>query len=371
MRRAFTGSVYQVMYGRCRQFVPSICHSTGFHTSIVNNTVSAKKFVFSKRFNGLPQHDNFSLEVEELPELKAGDVLCEALYLSVDPYMRPYSLGWPLGTTMKGGQVAKVVESKNDKFPIGSLLVGYLGWRTHTVINPDIKSKNFMEEITQLPELGSLCPSVGLGAVGMPGNSAYFGFLEICKPKPNDVVVVSGAAGAVGSLVGQIAKIKGCRVIGFAGTNDKVKWLENELGFDRAFNYKVCDLKSSLKEAAPNGVDCYFDNVGGPLSVAVRSHMNDFGRISVCGAISLYNDTTPTLVPCVEPAMVFKQLKMEGFLIHRWTNRFQEGMSQMLTWIQEGKIKIKETHTEGFENMPQAFIDMLKGGNLGKAIVKA
>ncbi|XP_045032342.1 prostaglandin reductase 1 [Daphnia magna] len=360
-----------LVYDTCRWILPSTCHSVGFHSTTIKEAISAKKFVFTKRFQGLPQLDNFSLEKEELPELKPGDVLCEALYLSVDPYMRPYSLSWPLGTTMKGGQVSKVIESKNEKFPVGSLLVGYFGWRTHTVVNPDVRSKDFMEQITVLPNLGTLCPSVGLGAVGMPGNSAYFGFLEICKPKHGDVVVVSGAAGAVGSLVGQIAKIKGCHVIGFAGSDEKVKWLTDELGFDNAYNYKTCDWKSSLKEGAPNGVDCYFDNVGGQLSVAVRSHMNDFGRISVCGAISLYNDTVPTLVPCVEPAMVFKQLRMEGFLVHRWTHRFLEGMGQMSTWIQEGKIKIKETHTNGFENMPAAFIDMLKGGNFGKAIVKA
>lgn len=319
------------------------------------------------------------MQQEELPGLKDGEILCEALYLSVDPYMRPYSANWPLGCTMKGGQVARVLESKNAKYPSGSMLVAYFGWRTHTVVNPDeqkskaAKTGDMFGMITQLPDLGNLSPSVGLGAVGMPGNSAYFGFLEICKPKAGDVVVVSGAAGAVGSLVGQIAKIKNCKVIGYAGSDDKVKYLVDELGFDYAFNYKkeaADKWKSSLKQSAPNGVDCYFDNVGGHLSTAIRSHMAPYGRISVCGAVSNYNETAPTMAPCPEPILVFRQIRMEGFLINRWVDRFDEGLLQMSQWIQEGKIKVKETQTEGFENMPKAFIDMLQGGNTGKAIIK-
>lgn len=232
---------------------------------------------------------------------------------------------------------------------------------------------SMMGAIQKLPDLGGLSPSLGLGAIGMPGNTAYFGFLEICQPKPGDVVVISGAAGAVGSLVGQIAKIKGCYVIGFAGHDDKVKWLVEELGFDKAYNYKTADWTASLKEAAPNGVDCYFDNVGGPFSSTVRNHMKDFGRISVCGAISVYNDDpfNPTVAPCAEPNFVFKQIKMEGFLVSRWIDRWQEGLTAMAQWISEGKIKVRETYTEGFEKMPEAFMGMMTGTNTGKAIIKA
>jgi len=272
---------------------------------------------------------------------------------------------------MVGGQVAKVIQSKNERYPLGTQLVGYFGWRTHTIVNPDNTTADMTGQLTVLPDIGDLSPSLGLGALGMPGNSAYFGFLEICQPKPKDVVVVSGAAGAVGSMVGQIAKIKGCHVIGFAGTDDKVNWLLEDLGFDNAYNYKTANWKQSLMEAAPKGIDCYFDNVGGKFSTAVRSHMKHYGRISVCGAISMYNDTSPTLAPCIEPSLIFKQLRMEGFLVQRWLDRHQEGTNQMAQWVKEGKIKVRETYTEGFENMPQAFIDMLAGSNTGKAVIKA
>lgn len=220
-----------------------------------------------------------------------------------------------------------------------------------------------------LPELGSLSLGLGVGALGMPGNTAFFGFLEICQPKKGDVLVVSAAAGAVGSLVGQIGKIKGCKVIGFAGSDDKCEWLEKELGFDKAINYKTTDIAKSLKEAAPEGVDCYFDNVGGELSSIVIQQMRLFGRISVCGAISGYNDEEIQVV-APQRFFIWNQLKMEGFIVHRWTDRWMEGINQMLEWIKEGKIKVEETVTDGFENMPQAFIDMLNGKNTGKALVK-
>lgn len=203
----------------------------------------------------------------------------------------------------------------------------------------------------------------------MPGNTAYFGFLEICKPKEGETVVVTAAAGAVGCLVGQIAKIKGCHVIGFAGTDEKCKLLESEFGFDKAINYKVGDMTEELKKAAPKGVDCYFDNVGGELSSIIIEKMNFFGRISVCGSISGYNDQK-IMVPAPQIAFIFKQLTMEGFLVTRWADRWMEGIIQMLKWLQEGKIKYRETITDGFQNQPQAFIDMLQGKNIGKAIVK-
>jgi prostaglandin reductase 1 len=252
------------------------------------------------------------------------------------------------------------------KFHRGSTVFAQAGWRTHTIINPE---KMKINELTLLPDFGSVPYSSGVGACGMPGNTAYFGFLELCKPKAGETVVVTGAAGAVGSLVGQIAKIKGCRVIGFAGSDDKCKWLETELGFDKAINYKTADLVKSLKEAAPKGVDCYFDNVGGEMSSVIYQQMNLFGRISVCGAISGYNDQQIS-VPAPQKFFVWNQLKMEGFIVHRWTDRWMEGVNQMLKWIQEGKIKYEETVTKGFENMPQAFIEMLRGANTGKAVVK-
>ena len=220
-----------------------------------------------------------------------------------------------------------------------------------------------------LPDFEGLPISLGDGCLGMPGNTAYFGFLEICQPKAGETVVVTGAAGAVGSLVGQIAKIKGCRVIGFAGSDEKCAWLEQELGFDKAINYKKGDQAQQLKEAAPKGVDCYFDNVGGDLSSMIITQMNLFGRISCCGAISEYNDVV-IQVPAPQKSFVFNQLKMEGFIVSRWSERWMEGITQMLQWVQEGKIKYHETITIGFENQPKAFIDMLRGKNTGKALVK-
>lgn len=203
----------------------------------------------------------------------------------------------------------------------------------------------------------------------MPGNTAYFGFLELCQPKAGETVVVTGAAGAVGSIVGQIAKIKGCRVVGFAGSDEKCKWLEDELGFDKAINYKTGDMAKALKEAAPKGVDCYFDNVGGELSYTILAQMNLYGRISVCGAISGYNDQEVN-VPAVQKLFVFNQLKMEGFIVWRWADRWFEGLTELAKWIQEGKIKYHETITLGFENTPKAFLEMLRGKNTGKAVVK-
>lgn len=333
--------------------------------------VQAKKFIYAKRFESMPKITDFRLEEETLPELNEGDVLLEAVYLSVDPYMRPYSERYPLGITMIGAQIAKVIESKNADYPKDAFVYGSFGWRTHTIYNP---SNEHLSEIRPyvLPEFGNLPVSLGLGHIGMPGNTAYFGLLELCQPKEGEVVVVSGAAGAVGSLVGQIAKIKGCKVIGIAGSDDKCAWIKNELGFDHVINYKTESIDDVLKQYAPDGVDCYFDNVGGEISSTVISQMRYFGRISVCGSISSYNLAVSEWpkVPILQPHFVFKQLKMEGFLVQRWWNRWFEGLSQLLNWTNEDKIKYQETITEGFENMPQALIDVLLGRNTGKAVVK-
>lgn len=244
-----------------------------------------------------------------------------------------------------------------------------VGWRTHTNVDPVKLQTEGSCNFYTLPNFG-LPDSCGCGILGLTGNSAYFGFLEICQPKAGETVVVTAAAGAVGSIVGQIAKVRGCRVVGFAGSDGKCKWLEDELGFDKAINYKVGDMAKALKEAAPNGIDCYFDNVGGELSSIIIHQMNMFGRISVCGTISTYNDQQ-IQVPDPQSLIVFKQLKMEGFIATRWANRWQEGIQEIAKLINEGKVKYHETITLGFEKMPQAFIDMMKGKNTGKAIVRA
>ncbi|KAJ1531114.1 hypothetical protein ONE63_005936 [Megalurothrips usitatus] len=332
----------------------------------------AKVIYMAKNFVGEPKPSDFQLKEEALPDLKDGEILCEAEWLSVDPYMRAYMVRYPPGTRMIGGQVAKVLQSKNKGFNVGDYVVGYLGWASRVVVNPDTTKGDMTAGDVEKVRHTDVPLSYALGVLGMPGATAYFGFLELCQPKEGETVVVNGAAGAVGMLVGQIAKIKGCRVIGFAGSESKCAWLKDTLGFDHAFNYKTCNINNALKEAAPKGVDCFFDNVGGTMSSIILTHMNLFGRVSVCGAISAYNAemSNPPMAPVVQGSMVFKQLKMEGFVVSRWRSRFPEALDQMYAWIKEGKLKYQEHVYEGFENMPNALIGLLRGENTGKAVVK-
>ncbi|CAH1154447.1 unnamed protein product, partial [Phaedon cochleariae] len=328
--------------------------------------VSSKVFIFQNQFDGFPKETDVKLVKEDLPALKDGEFLTEAVYLSVDPYMRAYAPRVKTGKTFMGSQVAKIIESKNSKFPEGKHVVGEFGWRTHT-ISTGKQLPNGFPGAWLIPDIGKLPLSLALGVLGMPGNTAYFGFTELCQPKPDETVIVTGAAGAVGSLVGQIAKIKGCKVIGVAGSEEKGKWLVDELGFDSFINYKTDNIRKKIRECAPNGIDCYFDNVGGEISSTIMLYMNTFGRIAVCGAISGYNDKQPPKATIVQYPMTFNQLRMEGFIVHRWIDRWFEGIDQNRKWIDEGKLKYRETVTEGFENMFHAFTDMLRGGNVGKA----
>ena len=247
-----------------------------------------------------------------------------------------------------------MIESKDADYPVGTYLHGGFGWRTHSIFNPKKDKPNALLDNYILPPFGNLSVSLGLGHLGMPGNTAYFGLLELCKPKEGEVVVVSAAAGAVGSLAGQIAKIKGCKVIGIAGSDEKGAWLKSDLGFDHVINYKTESVAQTLKQFAPEGVDCYFDGVGGEISSTVITQMRDFGRIAVIGAISSYN--TPISewpkVPILQPIFVAKQLRMEGFFFKRFWNRWFEGINQLKQWTEEGKLKYQESVTEGFENMP-------------------
>ncbi|XP_046354399.2 prostaglandin reductase 1-like [Haliotis rufescens] len=330
--------------------------------------VKAKKWILATKFDGEPKDSNFKLEEEDLPALKDGEFICDAVYLSVDPYMRAHV--FPVGSVIIGEQVARVTESKSKDYPVGCLVQMYAGWRSRTLVDP--KNLKAMETLLLLkvPDLGKLAPSLALGVLGMPGMTAYFGFLELCQPKAGETVLVNGAAGAVGSAVGQIAKIKGCKVIGFAGSKEKCDWVKS-LGFDHVFNYKEADISKSLKEAAPDGIDCYFDNVGGDFTSKALQHMKLFGRISVCGGISIYNATQPRLTPDPFMTILSKQLKVEGFIVMRWWAKYPEGKADMKKWIDEGKIKYRETVKDGFENMPQIFMSLLKGANIGKMIVKA
>ncbi|KAJ8923381.1 hypothetical protein NQ315_001939 [Exocentrus adspersus] len=310
--------------------------------------ISAKAFIFEKQFDGFPKESDVKLVEEKLPPLRDGEFLAEALYLSVDPYMRAYSVRTKPGKTFMGSQVARVIESKNSKHPVGQYVVGEFGWRTHTISTGE-KLPNGFPGAWAIPDFSKKLPlSLALGVLGMPGNTAYFGLLELCQPKPGETLIVSGAAGAVGSIVGQIGKIKGCKVIGVAGSDEKGKWLVHELGFDHFINYKTDNIRLKIKEYAPDRIDCYFDNVGGELSSTILLYMNLFGRIAVCGAISGYNEKHPPKATMVQYPVTFSQLRMEGFIVHRWLDRWFEGIEQNMKWIQEGKLKYRGDGYGGF-----------------------
>ncbi|CAL8112743.1 unnamed protein product [Orchesella dallaii] len=331
----------------------------------------ARVFVLKHPWQGLPKISDFEIVEETLSDqLNDGEILAKAEWLTVDPYMRLRSVP---GQPLPGGQVARVLKSRSPEFPEGSQVYGFFGWRDLTVYKPDPSGPRSYNTIHKMPEMKGLSDSYALGCIGMPGNTAYFGLTEICKPKAGETLVVTAAAGAVGSTVGQIGKIKGCKVIGFAGSDDKVKWLQEELKFDVAINYKkVEDLDAVFKQHAPNGIDCYFDNVAGDFNYHVVRNMNPGGRIAQCGSISTYNADRSKipLVPFDYPTFRVRKVVMEGFQVNQWNDRWFEGLNQIRDWVLEGKLKVRETVTEGFENMPQAFIDMLQGKNTGKQVIK-
>lgn len=327
--------------------------------------VLAKFWTLQQHFEGFPKESDFELKQEELPEPKDGEVLLEAVFLSVDPYMRPYSrMHLKEGDTMMGVQVSKVVRSRNPSYLEGSHVIVHCGWRTHSLSDGS--------DLTPIPSNWpeELPLSLALGAIGMTGLAALYGLEDICEIKAEETLLVNAAAGAVGTMVGQIAKIKGCRVVGCAGSDEKVLYLK-ELGFDQAFNYKtMSSLEDALREAAPQGYDCYFDNVGGDFTSTALAQMKLFGRIALCGSISTYNNTAPHKGPSIHSHMILKQLRMEGFLVERWKHKHHNSLQRLLAWVKEGRIKCREHITEGFENMPAAFMSMLSGGNSGKAVVK-
>lgn len=329
-----------------------------------------RQITLAARPVGFPKHSDFKLVETPIPEPKDGEFLVKSLYLSVDPYMRgrmndakSYAAPVGLGEVMVGGVVAKVIESRHPDFEVGDIVEYRFGWQEYATSDG--------REVRKVdPTLAPI--STALGVLGMPGMTAYFGLLDICEPKAGETLLVSGAAGAVGSLVGQIGKIKGCRVVGIAGADDKVDLLVNELGFDAAFNYKTTEnYAAKIRELCPRGVDCYFDNVGGAITDAAFMNLNDFARVSICGQISQYNLEQPEMGPRLLLTMLLiRQARAEGFIVSRFADRWGEGMRQMAAWLKEGKLKYEETVAEGLENAPQAFFDMLRGKNRGKQLVK-
>ncbi|AEH02348.1 NADP-dependent oxidoreductase [Lacinutrix sp. 5H-3-7-4] len=329
-----------------------------------------KTILLNSRPEGKPTLSNFEfVEKDKTLTIADGEILLEAAYVSVDPYLRgrmsdakSYVEPFKLNEPVHSGVVAKVTASKNDKFQVGDYVSGMLNWSTQQVSNGEGLNKVD-------PEKAPL--SAYLGILGMTGLTAYLGLTEIGKPKEGETIVVSGAAGAVGSVVGQIAKILGLRVIGIAGTDEKIEMLKSKFGFDEGINYNTTeDMKSAIAEAAPNGVDVYFDNVGGPISDAVLFSINQFARIIICGAISVYNETELPKSISVQPFLVKNSALMQGFIVSNFAEKFPEAMQKLAGWLAEDKLTYTETIVDGFDNIPQAFIDLFEGKNKGKMIVK-
>lgn len=328
-----------------------------------------RKILLASRPKGMPDASNFDLVESNIPEISEGEVLIRTLYLSVDPYMRgrmsdakSYAKPYEVGEPFIGGMVGEIVESKNPKFLEGEYVEGRLEWAEYNVSDGStIRKVN--------PELAPI--TTALHVLGMPGLTAYFGLMFIGQPKEGETVVVSGASGAVGTIVGQIAKLKGCRVVGIAGADDKCRFLSEELGFDAAINYKTVEnLRKELKEACPSGVDVYFDNVGGKVSDAVMTLINFQSRTAICGQISQYNLEKPEIGPRVAGQLLTTSSLMKGFIVSDYAEHNKEGLIQLSQWVKEGKIQYRENIVEGFENTVEAFLGLFRGDNIGKQLVK-
>jgi NADPH-dependent curcumin reductase CurA len=329
---------------------------------------SNREWVFAERPDGEPDMDSFELHERDVPEPNNGELLVRIRYLSVDPYMRgrmrdadSYAEPWDVGDAMSGAIVGEVVESESGAFEAGDLVTGNGTWADYSLL--DATNATSVD-----PSVANL--SAYLGVLGMPGRTAYFGLLDVGEPNPGETVVVSGAAGAVGSVVGQIAKLNGCHVVGFAGSEEKVEWLTDGLGFDAAINYKqVEDYRAALDDVAPGGVDVYFDNVGGPITDAVFTKLNLDARVAVCGQIAHYNDEDVPTGPRKLPQLIATRAKVEGLLVSDYAPRFEQATEQLATWVTSGDLMHRETIVEGLENAPDAFLGLFSGDNIGKQVV--
>jgi NADPH-dependent curcumin reductase CurA len=331
--------------------------------------VQSECWVLTGYPEGVPDDTTFRREHQPLPELRNDQALLETLYISVDPYMRgrmspvrSYVAPLQPGDVIAGATVARVTESRHPDFAAGDLVLAPLGWRTAGVLPGGLLQK------VALPADRA---SLALGALGMPGLTAYFGLLEVGQPKPGETVLVSGAAGAVGSVVGQIARLMGCRTVGVAGSAEKAHWLTEELGFHAALNYKAHDdLRAALAPLCPDGVDVYFDNVGGAVSDAALGLINLRARLVICGQIAQYNAKNPPRGPRPFATLLVRRARAEGFIIFDFKERFAEAQRRLSTWVEEGQLRVRETVVEGFENVPKAFLGLFTGQNIGKMVVK-
>jgi NADPH-dependent curcumin reductase len=330
-----------------------------------------QRIVLASRPSGEPTAANFRLEEVALAPLADGEVRVRNHFLSLDPYMRgrmndskSYAQPQPLDETMIGGTVGEVVESKNAKYAVGDHVVGMGGWQLFSTAT----GKGDINKV----DTKYIPLSAYLGSVGMPGMTAWYGLMKICEPKAGETVCVDSASGAVGSVVGQLAKLKGFRVVGIAGGAEKCAYVKNELGFDECIDYKANtdpkSLNAALKAAAPNGIDCHFENVGGMILDCVMQRMNAFGRIAMCGMISGYNGAP---IPMAAPQLILmSRLKIQGFIVSEHLNLWPEGLAELGGYVASGKIKFRESIANGLASAPQAFFDLLQGKNFGKQLVK-
>lgn len=326
-----------------------------------------RRVVLARRPPGEVAESDFRIEEVAVPEPGPREVLVRVVYLSLDPYMRgrmrdaaSYAAPVGIGEVMTGGTVGEVVKSNHPDFKVGDIVEDRLGWQEYA-IGPGPAMRKVDPKIAPI--------STANGVLGMPGMTAYFGLYEVGQPKPGDTVVVSAASGAVGQLVGQLAKIAGCHAVGIAGGAAKCAFVKDTLGFDACIDYKAeKDLTAAVKAACPNGVDVYFDNVGGPVSDAVLANLNFFARVSLCGSISQYNTAEPG--PRLMGTFVGKRVRAQGFIVWDFNARYAPAMARMGAWIRDGRLKYKEDIVEGLQNAPKAFIGLLKGDNFGKLQVR-
>jgi NADPH-dependent curcumin reductase CurA len=328
-----------------------------------------KVILLNNRPVGKPVLSDFKFVAEAMPVPDDGEILLKTLYVSVDPYLRgrmndtkSYVPAFELNKPVQSGIIAEVTDSNHSGFKIGDIVSGNLEWKEYQVST---------EKGLQIIHTADIYLTAYLGILGMTGLTAYLGLTEIGIPKPGETLIVSGAAGAVGSIVGQLGKIMGCRVIGITGSDQKIDLLKSKFHFDEAINYKnTVDLTRAIKTACPDGVDIYFDNVGGKISDAVLNNINKHARIPLCGAISMYNDTTPLLGPYVQPILVSQSALMQGFIVSDFADKFPVAKKQLFDWLRDGKLTYHETIIKGFEQIPQAFLGLFEGNNEGKMIVK-
>jgi NADPH-dependent curcumin reductase CurA len=337
------------------------------------STTINRQILLKSRPVGAPTSDNFELVNTPIPAPAAGQVLLRTTYLSLDPYMRgrmsdtpSYAPPVALGAPMVGGTIARVESSQHPDYQAGDVVLSYSGWQDYALSD----GTGLNKLAADMPQ-----PSMALGVLGMPGFTAYMGLLDIGQPKAGDTVVVAAASGAVGSIVGQIAKLHGCRVVGIAGGADKCRYVVDELGFDASIDRRDADFATQLAAACPAGIDVYFENVGGAVFDAVLPLLNVGARIPVCGLIANYNATGlpagPDRMGLLMATLLIKRIKMQGFIIFDdYGHRYPEFFSAMSSWLAQGKIKFREDIVEGLDNAPQAFIGLLQGENFGKLVVR-